>query len=141
LAGDTSANPNDRLKATEFLSSSVKAMEGYGIDTNQLERARPFGEPSTPSSPHISEDTVSNAKSVNPANARKVHAPLTNEPVRSRPHGGASTSAASNSKNANPEKVFDPGSPPKISAATGGKDLDNEVKSTLANTPGKASPR
>jgi len=109
MAGDTNASAQDRLKATEYLSGAVKAMEGYGLDANALDNARPTGDPSAPSAPHLPGGGASNTKGGNPG--RSAH---------STGHGSG--------------RAAEPGQPPRISGAPGGAAIDSEVKSTL-NTP------
>lgn len=117
MAGDTNASAEDRLKATEYLSGAVKAMEGYGLDANALDHARPSGDPSAPSTPHL-PGGASNTKSTNPG--RSGHHPA---------HG--------------PSKVADPGQPPSITGAAGGAALDREVGAavTTPNTPARPTQR
>lgn len=116
LAGDTDASSHDRLKATEYLTGAVKAMEGYGLDTKAVDRARPIGDPSSPERPHLPA-TATNTKSTNPGRT-------------------------SNSPSRNVHKSDEPAQPPKISSAPGASDIDREVSSRMTdNTPSRPRPR
>ena len=112
MAGDTNASAQHRLKATEFLTGAVKAMEGYGIDMNALDNVRPVGDPSAPSRPHLPGGSTPNAKGSNAVRS----------PDKTSHRQGS---------------VMEPGQPPRISDAPGGSATDSEVKSSArtSNAP------